>query len=164
MKKIFTQTAEHRIKNAPCSDYLPKLPEIIRKHTDWDYSYIPTDHGCLLKPTFRSMPYRNSFVPEMDIVVSHNDTWTVWHMSGQPVKSVRIFMVCCFSFLLIMEAVLLALAITSGLERFFPVFIPIVMGAFGFFLCRITTKTTFHSVVKAIQKESSSPHSYTIPT
>ena len=33
------------------------------------------------------------------------------------------------------------------------VIIPIVMCVFGYFLCEIGTKVTFHAVVKAIQKE-----------
>ncbi|MBR2042707.1 MAG: hypothetical protein IJ946_00020 [Clostridia bacterium] len=153
MKSIFTQTAEHSIANTAYPAYLNELPKLIYKHTDWDYSCVQTDRGYFLKPTFRNMPYRNSFVPEIDIVVSCNDTQTILHMIGQPVKSVRVFMAIWFGFALMMEVFLLALAITSNLDSLFPVFIPLIMCAFGYLLCKIATRTTFKSVIKAIQKE-----------
>ena len=101
MKRLFAQTAIYCINNTICSDFFKKLPEVIRKHTDWDYSIQQTDTGCFLKPTFRNMPYRNSFVPEIDIVVSCHEEHNVLHMSGQPVKAVRIFMALWFGLLLI---------------------------------------------------------------
>ncbi len=153
MKFLFAQTAKIGVKNALCSDYLEKLPEVILKHTDWEYSYKQTDTGCSLKPTFRNMPYRNSFVPAIDIVVSHKDAETVLCMMGLPVKSVRIFMAFWFALLLMAEIVLLAPTITSALDSIFPVFIPVIMCAFGYFLCKIATQKTFASVVKAIEKE-----------
>lgn len=153
MKSIFAQTAVHSIDSTTCPACLNDLPNLIRKHTDWDYSFTQTETGCFLKPTFRNMPYRNSFVPEIDIVVSHNDTQTIFHMRGQPVKFVRIFMVFWFSFLLMMEMFLLALAITSNLDSLFPAFIPMIMCAFGYLLCKIATGTTFKSVITAIERE-----------
>ena len=153
MKSIFTQTAEHSFSNATYSICLYDLPQFIRKHTDWGYSCVQTDRGYYLKPTFRDMPYRNSFVPEIDVVVSHNDAQTVLHMSGQPVKSVRVFMAIWFGFALMMEIFLLALATTSSLDSLFLAFIPIVLCAFGYLLCKIATKTSFKSVMNAIQKE-----------
>lgn len=153
MKPIFTQTAEHRMANTTCPTCLNDLPKLIRKHTDWDYSCAQTDSGYFLKPTFRNMPYRNSFVPEIDIVVSCNNTQTILYMRGQPVKSVHIFMAIWFGFALMMEVFLLAFAITSNLDGLFPVFLPIIMCAFAYLLCKIATKATFKSVMKAIQKE-----------
>ena len=153
MKSIFAQTAEHRIVNTTCPACLNDLPQLIRKHTDWDYRCAQTDSGYFLKPTFRNMPYRNFFVPEIDIVVSRNDMQTIMYMSGRPVKFVRIFMAIWFSFLLMMEVFLLALAITSSLDSLFAVFIPIIMCAFGYFLCKIAIGATFKSVTNAIQKE-----------
>ena len=62
--KFFTQTTKHSINKAICSDFFEKLPEVIRKHSDLDYLLIhQCDKGCFLKPTFRNMPYRNSFIP-----------------------------------------------------------------------------------------------------
>ena len=153
MKSIFIQTAEIIIASTTSLSCLNDLPGLIRKHTDWDYSCAQTDTGCFLKPTFRNMPYRNSFVPEIDVVVSHNDTQTVLYMRGRPVMFVRVFMTIWFGFALMMEIFLLALAITSNLDSLFPVFIPLIMCAFGYLLCKIATGATFRSVVKAIQKE-----------
>ena len=153
MKSIFTQTVEHSIANTTCHVCLNELPLLIRKHTDWDYACEQTDTGCFLKPAFRNMPYRNPFVPEIDVVVSRNDTQAILYMSGQPVKSVRVFMAIWFGFSLMMEVFLLTLAITFNLDRLFPVFIPIILCAFGYLLCKIATRATFKSVINAIQKE-----------
>ena len=153
MKFIFTQTAEHSIANRTYPACLNDLPKLIRKHTDWDYACTQTDAGYYLKPTFRDMPYRNSFVPEIDVVVSHNNAQIVLHMIGQPVTFVRVFMAIWFVFALMMEVFLLALAFTSNLDSLFPVLIPIIMCAFGYLLCKIATRATFKSVIKAIQKE-----------
>ena len=153
MKFIFTQTAEHSIANRTYPACLNDLPKLIRKHTDWDYACTQTDAGYYLKPTFRDMPYRNSFVPEIDVVVSRNDAQTILYMGGQPVKFVRVFMAIWFVFALMMEVFLLALAFTSNLDSLFPVLIPIIMCAFGYLLCKIATRATFKSVIKAIQKE-----------
>jgi len=153
MKSIFSQTAEHSIVNTTYPICLNDLPQLIRKHTDWDYSCAQTDSGYLLQPTFHDMPYRNSFVPEIDIVVSRNNAQTILNVSGQPVKFVRVFMAAWFGFALMMEVFLLALAITSNLNSLFPVFIPIIMCVFGYVLCKIATRATFKSVMKAIQKE-----------
>lgn len=152
---LFTQTANHRINDSICSDFLRKLPEVIRKHTDLEYLYQQTDTGCFLKPTFRNMPYRNSFVPEIEIVVSHDGKHTMLHMCGYPVRFVRIFMALWFGFLLTLEAFLLVHVVASKLDSLFPVLIPAVMCAFGYLLCKFATKTTFLSVVKAIQREFS---------
>ena len=153
MSALFTETANCSVNNTIHSNFLKTLPDVIRKHADWDYSCQETDTGCFLKPTFRHMPYRNSFVPEIDVVVSHNNAQIVLHMSGQPVKSVRVFMAIWFGFALMMEVFLLALAITSNLDGLFPVFIPIILCVFGYLLCKIATGATFKSVMKVIQKE-----------
>ena len=151
--KFFAQTAEYSIDSTISPVCLNDLPNLIRKHTDWDYSFTQTETGCFLKPTFRNMPYRNSFVPEIDVVVLHNDSHAIFHMRGQPVKFVRIFMVFWFSFLLMMEVFLLALVITSNLDSLFPVFVPMIMCALGYLLCKIATGAAFKTVIKAIQEE-----------
>ena len=153
MKSIFLQTAEHHLAAGACTECLNDLPDFIRKHTDWNYLCVQTDTGCVLKPVFRNMPYCNSFVPEIDVVVSRDDTRTVLHLQGQPVKAVRVFMAFWFSFLLVMEVFIVILAITSNLDSLFPLFIPLAMCAFGYLLCKLATKATFNSVVKAIKKE-----------
>ena len=153
MKSIFTQTAEHSIASTTYPICLNNLPQLIRKHTDWNYSCVQTDTGYFLKPIFRDMPYRNSFVPEIDVVISRNDAQTILYMSGQPVKFVRVFNAIWFGFALMTEVFLLVSAITSSLDSIFPVFIPFIMCVFGYLLCKIATKATFKSVMKAVQKE-----------
>ena len=151
--KLFTEMATHYINKTISANSFEILPEIIRQHTDWDYTYQQSNKGCSLKPTFRNMPYRNSFVPEIDIVISDRDSQTELQMIGQPVKFVRVFMALWFSFLMAMEIFFIMLAITSNLDRLFPLFIPLAMCAFGYLLCKLATKATFNSVVKAIKKE-----------
>ena len=151
--KLFTERATHCINKTIPTNGFEILPEVIRQHTDWDYAYQQKTTGCSLKPTFRNMPYRNSFVPEINIVISNRDSQTELQMIGQPVKFVRVFMALWFSFLLAMEVVFVILAIASSLDRLFPLFIPLAMCAFGYLLCKLATKATFNAVVKAIQKE-----------
>ncbi|MBQ8359961.1 MAG: hypothetical protein IJX37_08700 [Oscillospiraceae bacterium] len=155
MKRLFSQMAEHKISNAAYPEFIQKLPEVIRKNTDLEYKYQQRNAGCFLKPTFRNMPYRTSFVPEIDIFISNHEAYTMLHITGQPVKFVLIFMVLWFVFLSLMEVFLLILAITSNLDSIIPVFIPIAMCVFGYLLCELGTKATFNSVIKAIKKECS---------
>ena len=63
---LFTYTAEHSIKNITCSDFFKRLPEVISEYSDFDYSYQHGDTRCFLKPTFKNMTYKNSFVPEIE--------------------------------------------------------------------------------------------------
>ena len=151
--KLFIERAMHCINKTTPTNGFEILPEVIRQHTDWDYTYQQKPTGCSLKPTFRNMPYRNSFVPEIEIVISDRDSQTELQMIGQPVKFVRIFMALWFGFLSLMQVLLLIPAITSKLDSIIPIFIPIVMCAFGYLLCKFATKATFNSVVKAIKKE-----------
>ena len=151
--RLFTEKATHRINKTISSNCFEVFPEVIRQHTDLDYTYQQKPTGCSLKPTFRNMPFRNSFVPEIDIVISNRDSKTELQMIGRPVKFVRVFMALWFGFSSLMEIFLLILAITSNMDSIIPVFIPIVLCVFGYLLCELGTKATFNSVVKAIQKE-----------
>ena len=151
MKPIFLESATHNAMGPVCLD---DFPAVIRKRTGWDYSFTQTDSGCFLKPTFRGMPYRNSFIPEIDVAISQIDTQTVLHFRGQPIKAVRIFMGFWLGFLLLTELSLLLGAITSSLDSDFPVFLPVFMMAFGYLLCKLATRAAFRSVVKAIQNIS----------
>ena len=153
MMRLFTEKATHCINKIISANGFEVLPEVIRQHTDLDYAYQQKHAGCNLKPTFRNMPYRNSFVPEIDIIIFNRDSQTELQMIGQPIKFVRIFMASWFSFLLTMEVFFIILAITSNLDSLFPLFIPLAMCAFGYLLCKLATKATFSSVVKAIKKE-----------
>lgn len=149
---LFTEKATHCINKTISIKGFEFLPEAIRQHTDWDYAYQQKPTGCSLKPTFRNMPFRNSFVPDIDIVISNRDSQTELQIIGQPIKPVRVFMSLWFSFLLALEVILIVLAITSNLSLF-TLFIPLAMCAFGYLLCKLATKATFNSVVKAIKKE-----------
>lgn len=151
--KLFAELATYYLNKPFSTDDFETLPAVIRKYTDWDYTYQQKSEGCLLKPTFRNMPYRNSFVPEIDMVISNRDSETELQMLGQPVKFVRVFMALWFGFLLVMEGFLVILAITSSLDGLLPLFIPLAMSAFGYLLCKLATKAAFNSVVKAIKKE-----------
>ena len=151
--KLFTEMETYCINKAISTNGFEILPDVIRQHTDWDYVYQQKTTGCRLKPTFRNMPYRNSFVPEIDIVISIHDSQTELQMIGQPVKFVRVFMALWCSFLLAIEGLFVIIAITSNLDSLFPLFIPLAMCAFGYLLCKLTTKATFNTVVKAIKKE-----------
>lgn len=153
MSMLFTQTANCSVNNAIRSDFLKALPDVILKHTDWDYFCQETDTGCYLKPTFRNMPYRNSFVPEIDIVALSSGEHTILQMRGRPVKFVRVFMAIWFISLMIMELFLLSFAVTSAPDRIFLIFIPFGMCVFGYLLCKLGTKASFGSVVKAIRQE-----------
>lgn len=151
--RLFTEKATHRINKTISSNCFEVFPIIIRQHTDLDYNYQQKPTGCSLKPTFRNMPFRNSFVPEIDIVIFNRDIQTELQIFGRPIKSVRIFMAFWFCFLLAMELLFIILAITSILDSLFLLFIPLAMCAFGFLLCKLATKSAFHSVVKSIKKE-----------
>ena len=151
--KLFTEMATHYINKTISTSGFEILPEVIRQHTDWDYAYQQSTKGCSLKPTFRNMPYRNSFVPEIDVVISNHNSQTELQMIGQPVKFVCVFMALWFSFLLALEVFIVILTITSSLDSLFLLIIPLAMCAFGYLLCKLATKATFNSVVKAIKKE-----------
>ena len=151
--KLFTEMATHCINKTISTNGFEILPDVIRQHTNWDYAYHQKPTGCSLKPTFRNMPYRNSFVPEIDVVISNHNSQTELQITGQPVKFVCVFMALWFSFLLVMEVIFAILAISSNLDSLFLLIIPLAMCAFGYLLCKLATKATFNSVVKAIKKE-----------
>ena len=153
--KLFTQTTKHCINQVLSPGCFQNLPGIIRENTDWDYSYQQKSTGCFLKPTFRNMPYRNSFIPEIEIVVAPNESQTVLHISGQPVKPVRIFMAIWISLLLLTEAFIVILAIISRPDSLFPIFIPLILCLLGYLLCKLSARAIFRSVVKVIKKEFS---------
>ena len=92
----FTQTAEYSTDSTFGGESLKELPSAILKHTQWEYLYQKTENGCFLKPTFRNMPGRNSFVPEIDITLSSREEKTVLSISGKPIKVVGKFMAFYF--------------------------------------------------------------------
>lgn len=152
MKNSFTFTAKLDINSKISSDLLTKLPEIIFNHTNLEFSYQQKANGCFLKPTFKNMPYRNSFVPELNITASSDNSQTTLCIIGQPVKLVRIFMFFWFSFLSLMEIFSLILIFTAK-SSIVSALIPICMAVLGYFLCKLGTKATFNSVITAIKKD-----------
>lgn len=153
MKAFFEQSATHKIDNAIPFTTFEKLPEIIREHTDWEYTYRQTSTGCFLKPTFRNMQYRNSFIPEIDITVSCDEAHTTLHISGRPVKSVRIFMTLFYAIWSVLSEWLIIQAITSQQGILFIAIMPLVLGAFFLLIVKFSLQAIFNSIVKAIQKE-----------
>lgn len=144
------------LKNSAPADLTECLPKAIRQHAGWNYTGKAIADGCLLEPTFRDMPYRNSFVPEVTVRVSRDKGQCSLHMNCRPVMFIRIFMGIWFGGLLRMELLLLLIAAVSGLgDDWFPVLIPVLMCVFGYLLCKIGTDRTSRSVIKAIQKEFS---------
>lgn len=150
---MFKQTVKHQISSTVASDFCQQLPQVIRKHTDWEYAYQQQNTGCLLKPVFRHMPYRNSFVPEIKVTVDCQGAATILHLCGRPVRSVRILMALWFGLLSVFQISLFILAVTSVPVSLFPLFLPLVMGGFGYFLCKLSTKAVLRSIAAAIRKE-----------
>ena len=151
--KLFTEMATHCINKTISTNGFEILPDVIRQHTNWDYAYHQKPTGCSLKPTFHNMPYRNSFVPEIDVAVSCDDGQSVLCMRGQPVKMVRFFSAFWLGVVLLMQVFVVALAFASKLNGLFPLFLPAIMFFLGYFLCKISSKRVFTSIVKAIQQE-----------
>ena len=149
----FTENAQHSISRSNDLKCLEKLPEMIQEHTDWNYSCELRNYGCLLKPCFCNMPYRNSFVPEIEISASENDSQIILDIKGRPTKSVRIFTLVWCAVLAFLEMFFLVMVATSQWRIGFSVFVPVVIGVFLYLLCKISTKLTFSAVVKAIRKE-----------
>ena len=152
---IFAPKETFRCGRVLSADCLEKLPEVIRRHTGWSYASRQRDGDCRLTPTFRNMPYRNSFVPELEIAASHHGAQTELRISGRPVRSVRVFLAVWMGFLSALELLLVLLAAASRLEDLFLMLIPPVMCGFGYLLCEAATRMTFRSIVKAIKEELS---------
>ena len=149
----FSQKETHHMCKTTVDAFYNGVADGIRRNTDLDYAFTRTETGCFLKPTFRNMSYINSFVPEIDVVVSKENGQTALHMKGRPVMLVRVIMYILFAQAAVFELILLLIAATSAMDNLFPVFIPIILAVFGYLLCKVTTKVTFRSVMNAIRKE-----------
>lgn len=152
MNFIFEHTAKYATEKISCSEQLKDLPDIVQKHSGWNYSYKTTENGCFLEPTSRNNPYINSFAPEIDIVVSYNGVQAIFDIKGRPVKFVRWFVSFWLIGILMLQIFVLIFALEPQAYRFID-FIPLYMFIFGCCLCRFATKSTFDAVVKAVQKE-----------
>ena len=149
----FQESAVHRISKPITGDFSDKLIHAIHWHTNWNYCCVQSGDGYLLKPTFRDMPYRNSFLPEISVSVSQCDGQISLSMKGKPIIPVRVFMWFWFGFLLVMWALLIFVADTSALDSIFPFFVPGIMLVGGYLLCKLGMTIPFRSIVKAIQNE-----------
>lgn len=147
MKIGFVQCAVHCMHGMIGADFWTSLPNSITQHTGIDYSCVKTGEGCILRPTLRKMPYRNSFVPEIVVEVSQNKEQTTLCLTGKPVMAVRVFMWMWFSFFLVIGA---AFLFAGRMDRIVFVFLPAI---FGYFLFKIATKVTFQVVLRSIQRE-----------
>lgn len=143
----FSQRAELCMQGVIAADFCAGLPNAIFQHTGIAYFSAETKDGCILKPNFHNMPYRNSFVPEITVEVSEKEGGTTLLLTGQPVMGVHIFLCVWFAFFLAVGVILLA---NGCADRILFALLPLIL---GFSLCKITTKITFHTVLKAIRKE-----------
>lgn len=151
-KLDFSQTASITVNTPIKSDFPDRLTDKLLRESEIKYASTSTDDGYFMKPVFGSTWRRNSFTPEITISVSRYDERTVLHLTGRPIKSVRIFVAFFISFALFLEAILIAIAIFSGLDSLIPLFIPIGMCIFCYFLCKLATKADFQTVVNTIPK------------
>ncbi len=153
MKLGITQTADYQIHDTLSEDFFTGLPIAIHQQTEWSYICRKTERGYYLKPTFRNMPYRNSFVPEIFIEAAENDGLTILHMRGRPVKIIRYFSAFFSFFCLLFQIACFAILFTCGMDNLIPLFIPAALLVFNFSLCILGTKFSFRKVIEAIQNE-----------
>ena len=151
MRLGLTCTAEHSVNRLVNAEHINDLINIIHQNTDYRYLCEIRDGVCYLKPRFSDLPYRNSFVPEIEVQFSQNKDSTILHLTGRPDKFVRIFMMFWFGVLAMIQLLLLTIAFTSGFS--FSLFIPAVMCVFGYLLFKFGCNIPFCSIVRAIRNE-----------
>lgn len=149
----FTHSIEIRTNETVTAERLMDLPNGIRRGTGWNYTCEKTRTGYCFNPSFRNMPYHNSFVPKIDVAITQSDGYTVLHLTGQPVEWIQVFTIIFCGFALVMHALLLAIMVFTNSVELFPLLLTLLMCAFGYFLCRLGTKYTFQNVVKTIENE-----------
>lgn len=153
MKIGFSQKETLTVGEPICADFFDKLPNTIYQKTGFNYACMQIFDGFFLKPSYKNMPYRNAFVPEITVLVSKTNEQTVLHLKGQPVKFVRTFIGFWLSFLLVMQVLLFTVIAPAQINVFFPGLAPAMIGILGYLLCSVVTKGIFKSIVRAIQKE-----------
>ncbi|MBE6932998.1 MAG: hypothetical protein E7464_06445 [Ruminococcaceae bacterium] len=151
MKLGVSVSAEHTIRCPLDEDLSSRLVRAIHRHTHWTYACTRTEAGYILKPIYRRMPFSHSFMPEITIVESHVEGKTILQMQGRPVDFVRAFMYIWFGGLLMMG--ILDLAVIPWPDKVAPLAVCAVLGVFGYLLCKLSTKSGFQRVLKAIQRE-----------
>ena len=151
MKLGISVSAEHTIRCPVGEDLTNRLLSGIYRHTHWTYSCTRTEAGYILKPLYHRMPFAHSFMPEITIAESHADGKTILQMQGRPVDFIRAFMYIWFGGLLMMG--ILDLAVIPWPDKVAPLAVCAVLGVFGYLLCKLSTKSGFQRVLKAIQRE-----------
>ncbi len=153
MKLGFSVSAEHIIRCPVGEDLIARLLRGIYRHTHWTYSCTRTEAGYILKPIFRKIKFgeRQSFVPEITIAVSQADGRTVLQIQGQPADFIRAFMYIWIGSLMMMG--ILTLVVSPWPDKLLTLAFCSGMGVFGYLLCKLSTKSAFGRIVKAIQKE-----------
>ena len=148
------------IKHISVDGELPKdfpkcLETLILRDTGYEYTCSETPEGYKLHPTFCLMPYKNSFVPEIAMVVDRQKEGTILRLTAQLVRSVRTVMKILMGFGLSMLALLLMLGVSGNLNSPFLVLIDVAIILYGFMLAKLGLKFTFRKIAAAIQRKLS---------
>ena len=149
MKKPFLQVTDIPVSNA--ENLTERIDKALRTHYNRPYTCQKTADGCFLKPVFRNVLCRNSFVLEYSVVVSQKDNPTTLQIQGKLPRFVLFFIIFWLAAVAFLEMVVLATAVTSGLDTPILFFVPVAMFVFGYLFCELGTKFAFRNVVKAIQ-------------
>lgn len=153
MNITFSQTADLCTSSPMEQDFSDRILHGIRNHTNLNYTCTKIEDGYFLEPIFRKMSHINSFVPEIFISVSQTSDETRLHLEGQPVRSVRSFIRICLFMCLFLVLSSLGDIIAANRNGVIFVIVPLIIGTFTYFLCKLATKATFKKVFFAIQKE-----------
>ena len=152
MRFDFSQCENCRI-SVPDGAVLPELLlNAIHSHTDLRYSWEQTANGFFLKPRFREIPYRNSFLPELTVTVSREGDSADLQITGRPVNYVRIGVQIWIICVLLFWIPVLVGAAASAWDSIIPVLIPPFMAVFAYLLCKLGMLFPFRSVINAIEK------------
>ena len=65
----FTETVVHKTESPVGDDLTELLLSIAHNHTNFQYTCEKKEDRYWLRPTFKNMPYRNSFVPEIYVAL-----------------------------------------------------------------------------------------------
>ena len=142
----FTETVVHKTESPVGDDLTELLLSIAHNHTNFQYTCEKKEDRYWLRPTFKNMPYRNSFVPEIYVALGWEGDQRVFTIQGRPVRNVRIFMTIWFFSLL--PHGIIGLLTMEGIPRFIPLF----MAVFGYLLCKLGGRRTFYTFTEGLQK------------
>ena len=155
MRIPFQQTATCKVNREITSDFYFKLTQAIFNRTKLKYTHYHRTYGCFLKPTnLRLGKMLNSFIPELNIVASRQDSQTILHISGQPVMHIRIFMAIWIGYFLLHGIAFLVRAINAN-ESIVPALIAFGLCVCSYLFFELVTKAYFRSVINAIEQEHS---------